>query len=140
MSREDAVRQILIEYFELHNISLSEFGRKSEVSKSTLSKLLNHKYGKIGISGTLLGLIAKGMGMALPELEEKIIEYQIAYQNGKMQQKTYTDKDKLVARISEEIKRLDVEELKILHSIVLEVDKKTLKSLDIIVKNMKNME
>lgn len=140
MSREDAVRQILIEYFELHNISLSEFGRKSEVSKSTLSKLLNHKYGKIGISGTLLGLIAKGMGMALPELEEKIIEYQIAYQNGKMQQKTYTDKDKIVARISEEIKRLDVEELKILHSIVLEVDKKTLKSLDIIVKNMKNME
>lgn len=140
MSREDAVRQILIEYFELHNISLSEFGRKAEVSKSTLSKLLNHKYGKIGISGTLLGLIAKGMGMTLPELEEKIIEYQIAYQNGKMQQKTYTDKDKLVARISEEIKRLDVEELKILHSIVLEVDKKTLKSLDIIVKNMKNME
>lgn len=140
MSREDAVRLILIEYFELHNISLSEFGRKAEVSKSTLSKLLNHKYGKIGISGTLLGLIAKGMGMTLPELEEKIIEYQIAYQNGKMQQKTYTDKDKLVARISEEIKRLDVEELKILHSIVLEVDKKTLKSLDIIVKNMKNME
>lgn len=140
MSREDAVRLILIEYFELHNISLSEFGRKAEVSKSTLSKLLNHKYGKIGISGTLLGLIAKGMGITLPELEEKIIEYQIAYQNGKMQQKTYTDKDKLVARISEEIKRLDVEELKILHSIVLEVDKKTLKSLDIIVKNMKNME
>lgn len=140
MSREDAVRQILIEYFELHNISLSEFGRKAEVSKSTLSKLLNHKYGKIGISGTLLGLIAKGMGMTLPELEEKIIEYQMAYQNGKIQQKSYTDKDKLVARISEEIKRLDVEELKILHSIVLEVDKKTLKSLDIIVKNMKNME
>lgn len=140
MSREDAVRQILIEYFELHNISLSEFGRKAEVSKSTLSKILNHKYGKIGISGVLLGLIAKGMGMTLPELEEKIIEYQIAYQNGELQQKTYTDKDKLVARISEDIKKLDVEELKILHSIVLDVDKKTLKSLDIIVKNMKNME
>ncbi len=140
MSREDAVRQILIEYFELHNISLSEFGRKAEVSKSTLSKILNHKYGKIGISGVLLGLIANGMGMSLPELEEKIIEYQKAYQNGEIQQKTYTDKDKLVARVSEDIKKLDVEELKILHSIVLAVDKKTLKSLDIIVKNMKNME
>jgi len=140
MSREDAVRQILIEYFELHNISLSEFGRKAEVSKSTLSKILNHKYGKIGISGVLLGLIANGVGMTLPELEEKISEYQKAFENGEMKQKTYTDKDKLVARVSEDIKKLDVEELKLLHSIVLAVDKKTLKSLDIIVKNMKNMD
>ena len=37
-------------------------------------------------------------------------------------------------------RKLDVEELKILHSIILEVDKKTLKSLDIIIKNMKNMQ
>ena len=140
MSREDAVRQILIEYFELHNISLSEFGRKAEVSKSTLSKILNHKYGKIGISGVLLGLIANGMGMTLPELEEKIIDCQTAFDKGEIQQKTYTDKDKLVARVSEDIKKLDVEELKILHSIVLAVDKKTLKSLDIIVKNIKNMD
>lgn len=140
MSREDAVRLILIDYLELHNMSLSEFGRKSEVNKATLSKIMNHKYGKIGISGPILGLIAKGMGMTLPELEEEIIECQTAFKNGELQQKTYTDKDKLVARISEDIKKLDVEELKILHSIVLDVDKKTLKSLDIIVKNMKNME
>ena len=122
MSRESAVRLILIEYLELHNMSLSEFGRKSKVNKATLSKLLNNKYGKIGI------------------LEEKIIEYQTAYQNGEVKQKTYTDKDKMIALISDNIKKLDVEELKILHSIILEVDKKTLKSLDIIIKNMKNMQ
>ena len=73
MSRESAVRLILIEYLELHNMSLSEFGRKSKVNKATLSKLLNNKYGKIGISGVILGLIANGMCMDLPELEEKII-------------------------------------------------------------------
>lgn len=140
MSREDAVRLILIDYFDLHNISLSEFGRKAKVNKATLSKIMNRKYGKIGISGVILGLIAKGMGMTLPELEEQIIECQVAFEKGEIQQKTYTDKDKLIARISEDIKKLGVEELKILHSIVLEVDGKTLKSLDIIVKNMKNME
>lgn len=140
MSREDAVRLILIDYFDLHNISLSEFGRKAKVNKATLSKIMNRKYGKIGISGVILGLIAKGMGMTLPELEEQIIECQAAFEKGEIQQKTYTDKDKLIARISEDIKKLSVEELKILHSIVLEVDGKTLKSLDIIVKNMKNME
>ena len=138
MSRESAVRLILIEYLELHNMSLSEFGRKSKVNKATLSKLLNNKYGKIGISGVILGLIANGMCMDLPELEEKIIEYQTAYQNGEVKQKTYTDKEKMI--ISDNIKKLDVEELKILHSIILEVDKKTLKSLDIIIKNMKNMQ
>ena len=137
MSREDAVRLILIDYFELHNISLSEFGRKAQVNKATLSKLLNRKYGKIGISGVILGLIANGMGMTLPELEEEIIECQTAFDKGEIQQKTYTDKDKLIARISEDIKKFGVEELKILHSIVLEIDGKTLKSLDIIVKNMK---
>ena len=100
MSRESAVRLILIEYLELHN----------------------------------------SMCMDLPELEEKIIEYQTAYQNGEVKQKTYTDKDKMIALISDNIKKLDVEELKILHSIILEVDKKTLKSLDIIIKNMKNMQ
>ena len=130
MSRESAVRLILIEYLELHNMSLSEFGRKSKVNKATLSKLLNNKYGKIGISGVILGLIANGMCMDLPELEEKIIEYQTAYQNGEVKPKTYTDKDKMIA----------LEELKILHSIILEVDKKALKSLDIIIKNMKNMQ
>ena len=46
----------------------------------------------------------------------------------------------MIALISDNIKKLDVEELKILHSIILEVDKKTLKSLDIIIKNMKNMQ
>jgi len=137
MSREDAVRLILIDYFELHNISLSEFGRKADVSKATLSKIMNRKYGNIGISGVILGLIANGMGMTLPELEEQIIECQAAFDKGEIQQKTYTDKDKLIARISEDIKKLGVEELKILHSIVLDVDSKTLKSLDIIVKNMK---
>jgi transcriptional regulator with XRE-family HTH domain len=140
MSRESAVRLILIEYLELHNMSLSEFGRKSKVNKATLSKLLNNKYGKIGISGVILGLIANGMCMDLPELEEKIIEYQTAYQNGEVKPKTYTDKDKMIALISDNIKKLDIEELKILHSIILEVDKKALKSLDIIIKNMKNMQ
>ena len=104
MSRESAVRLILIEYLELHNMSLSEFGRKSKVNKATLSKLLNNKYGKIGISGVILGLIANGMCMDLPELEEKIIEYQTAYQNGEVKQKTYTDKDKMIALISDNIK------------------------------------
>ena len=35
--------------------------------------------------------------MDLPELEEKIIEYQTAYQNGEVKPKTYTDKDKMIA-------------------------------------------
>lgn len=140
MSREDAVRLILIEYLDLHNMSLSEFGRKSTVNKATLSKIMNHKHGKIGVSGYILDHIANAMGMTLPELEEKIIEVQTAFQKGEIQQKTYTGKDKLIARISEDIKKLDINELKILHSIILDVDKNTLKSLDIILKNMKNMK
>jgi len=140
MSREDAVRLILIDYLDLHNMSLSAFDRKSGVNKATLSKIMNHKHGKIGVSGYILELIAKGMGMTSPELEEQIIETQALFEKGEIKEKTYTDKDKLIARISEDVKKLDFEDLKILHSIVLAVDKKTLKSLDIIVKNMKNMD
>ncbi len=133
MSREDAVRLILIDYCDTHRISPTEFGRNSNVSKSSISKIMNHKYGHIGISGTILGLIANGMGIELCDLE-KLIE---AYQNGSPPEPITSEKVRLIALINSRLEQLNESDLEVLHSIILAADSKALKNLDIILKNMK---
>lgn len=133
MSREDAVRLILIDYCNEHRITPTEFGRNSNVSKSSISKIMNHKYGRIGISGTILGLIANGMGIELCELEKIII----SYQNGSPPKTEISEKIRLIALINSELEKLSESDLGVLHSIILAADSKALKNLDIILKNMK---
>ena len=133
MSREDAVRLILIDFCDNNRISPTEFGRNSNVSKSSISKIMNHKYGHIGISGTILGLIANGMGIELCDLE-KLIE---AYQNGSPPKTTTSEKVRLIALINSQLEQLNESDLEVLHSIILAADSKALKNLDIILKNMK---
>lgn len=133
MSREDAVRLILIDFCNEHRITPTEFGRNSNVSKSSISKIMNHKYGHIGISGTILKFIANGMGIELCDLE-KLIE---SYQNGSPPETIISSKERLIALITSRLEQLSEDDLTVLHSIILDADSKALKSLDIILKNMK---
>ncbi len=133
ISREDAVRLILIDFCNEHRMTPTEFGRNSNVSKSSISKIMNHKYGHIGISGTILGLIAKGMGIELCDFE-KLIEL---YQNGSPPEHIISEKERLIALITSQLEQLSEEDLEVLHSIILDADSKDLKGLDIILKNMK---
>ena len=133
MSREDAVRLIILDFCDKHHITPTEFGRNADVSKSSISKLMNHKYGKIGISGTILGLIANGMGIELSDME-KLIE---SYQNGNPPSESISEKERLIALITNQLKKLDINDLAVLHSIILDANSKELKNLDIILKNMK---
>ena len=52
MTKDQAIKKILLDYLRLKNMSLSEFSRKSNTSKAFLSKILNDRVGKYGISIT----------------------------------------------------------------------------------------
>lgn len=134
MSIEDAVRLAIIDYCNKHHITPTEFGRKAEVSKTTISKLMNHRYGKVGISGAILDLIAKGMDLTAAEFRKLIAEYQ----NGKTPTPEELEKQQVISLISKRLENLTEEEVMIIYRIILNSNIEQLKDIDL--KFKKNME
>jgi len=134
MSIEDAVRLAIIDYCYKHHITPTEFGRKAEISKTTISKIMNHGYGKVGISGVMLDLIAKGMDLTAAEFRKLITEYQ----NGKTPSPEELEKQQVISLISKRLENLRDEEVMMIYRIILNFNIEQLKDIDL--KLRKNME
>lgn len=135
MSRDEAIRAVILDYCNEHKITPTEFARRCEVSKSYMSKIINDKWGKKGISMTYLGLFAKGMGIDLLYLEKLIITYQ---NNGKNNNKSSEDISKgvIINAIDNDLTKFSKDDLEVLHSIITNINSEKLNILHSILKNM----
>ena len=93
---------------------------------------MNHKYGKVGISGTLLDHIAIGMELTAAEFRKLITEYQ----NGKTPTPEEFEKQQLISLISNRLNNLTDEEVMIIYRITLNANITYLKDIDLKLKNM----
>lgn len=115
MTKDQAIKKILLDYLRLKNMSLSEFSRKSNTSKAFLSKILNDRVGKYGISITYMSLIAKGMNLDEVEFQGLIKEYQDKEndQNNLMSKKSIN-----IAEIKNILEGKSEDEIEIIHYII----------------------
>ena len=72
MTKEQALKLIILDYCSEHNLMPIEFARKCELSKSYISKIINEKFGSVGISLTYLERIANGLNMKIVDLQNLI--------------------------------------------------------------------
>ena len=96
-------------------MSLSEFSRKSNTSKAFLSKILNDRVGKYGISITYMSLIAKGMNLDEVEFQGLIKEYQDKEND---QNNLMTKKSINIAEIKNILEGKSEDEIEIIHYII----------------------
>lgn len=131
MTKEDAIRQIILDYCDDHHLMPVEFARKSEISKSYISKIINRKYGSVGISLTYLSLIAKGLDMKTVDLQILIEKYQSNASEEELR------RTKLIIDITNKVESYNSEDLEVLHSIILNTNSERLEILHSLLKNMK---
>lgn len=131
MTKEAALRQIILDYCEVHHLMPIEFARKCEISKSYISKIINEKFGSVGISLTYLNLIANGLDMKTVDLQKLIEKYQSNATEEEVK------KEKLVIEITNKIESYGVKDVELIHSIILNTDSKRLENLHKYLKNMK---
>lgn len=132
MSRDDAIRQIIIDHLDFSRLSLSEFARRCNTSKAFISKIINKKFGKYGISTSYLGLLAKGMNMTELELQTKISEYQSSSENKKLISKN----DIILNEVKKKLEDFNEYECKLFHSIILNLKSSQLETIDDLIKRM----
>lgn len=131
MTKEDAIRQIILDYCDDHHLMPVEFARKSEISKSYISKIINRKYGSVGISLTYLSLIAKGLDMKTVDLQILIEKYQSNASEEELK------RTKLIIDITNKVESYNCKDLEVLHSIILNTNSERLEILHSLLKNMK---
>jgi len=131
MTKEDAIRQIILDYCDEHHLMPVEFARKSEISKSYISKIINRKYGSVGISLTYLSLIAKGLDMKTVDLQILIEKYQSNANEEELR------RTKLIIDITNKVESYSGKDLEVLHSIILNTNSERLEILHSLLKNMK---
>lgn len=131
MTKEDALRQIILDYCDENHIMPVEFARKCEISKSYISKIINKKYGSVGISLTYLSLIAKGMGIKTVDLQILIEKHQLNASEEEIK------RTKLITDIINKVESYDSKDLETLHSIILNTNSERLEILHSLLKNMK---
>lgn len=131
MSKEEAIRLIILNYCQTHNITPTEFARNSKISKSYISKILKKQFGKVGISMTYTELIAKGMKINMIEFQKLIELYKTKDEND------IQSKEIIIAEINSEIRNLEKEDLKLLHSCLVNINTERLNILHSILENMK---
>lgn len=131
MSKEEAIRLIIQEYCNFHNITPTEFARSSGISKSYISKIMLKQYGKVGISMTYTELIATGMKISMVDFQKLIEQYK--------EKKTANElkKEMIIAEINDNMRTLSKEELELLHSILVNINSEKLNILHNMLKNMK---
>lgn len=132
MTREEAIRQIILDYCESNNILLTQFAKKCNISKSYMSKINLKQFGKIGISMTYLELIAKGLNMSMIDLQILIEKYQ----NCNHKNRNETKKELILSEINDKLRSFSNEDLEVLHSIISNVNHKNLNILHSFLKNM----
>lgn len=133
MTREEAIRQIILDYCESNNILITQFAKRCNISKSYISKINLKQFGKLGISMTYLELIAKGLNMSMVDLQILIEKYQ----NCNHQNKEETKKELILCEINDKLRHFNVEDLEIVHSIISNVNHKDLNILHSFLKNMR---
>lgn len=131
MSKEEAIRLIILDYCQTHKITPTEFARNSKISKSYISKILKKQFGKVGISMTYTELIAKGMKINMIEFQKLIELYKTKDEND------IQNKEIIIAEINSEIRNLEKEDLKLLHSCLVNINTERLNILHSILENMK---
>lgn len=132
MTREEAIRQIILDYCEKNKILLTQFAKKCNISKSYISKINLKQFGKLGISMTYLELIAKGMNMS-------IVDFQILiekYQDNKCNDKEKDERELIINEIIKKLKNFDNDDLQSIYTIVTNINHKNLNLLHSFLKNM----
>ena len=76
MSREEAIRQSILDYSSTLGITPTELARRGGISKSYMNKIVLGQWGKLGISLTYLTKIAKCLNMDVIEYQQLLKEYQ----------------------------------------------------------------
>ena len=134
MTREEAIRLIILDHLKLTGMSISEFARKCEISKAYISKIINKQRGK-NISLTTSMLIAKGMNLTEIEFKELIEKYQ----NDNNQEETdlILKNNIIIADIIDNLKKFNEEELELINNIVQNSNRERLEVVSNLLKSMK---
>lgn len=132
MSNEEALALIIKKYCVVHNISYSEFARETGVSRAYINRIISNKCGKFGISSTIKELIAKGLHTSMPQLEQQIEQYK---NNNDV--KFDDETANTISSIVSELKKYDINDLRIIQSIISESNSQRLKIIYNLLKNMK---
>ena len=132
MSNEEALALIIKKYCVVHNISYSEFARETGVSRAYINRIISNKCGKFGISSTIKELIAKGLHTSMPQLEQQIEQYK---NNNDV--KFDDETANTISSIVSELKKYDINDLRIIQSIISESNSRKLKIIYNLLKNMK---
>lgn len=132
MSNEEALALIIKKYCVVHNISYSEFARETGVSRAYINRIISNKCGKFGISSTIKELIAKGLHTSMPQLEQQIEQYK---NNNDV--KFDDETANTISSIVSELKKYDINDLRIIQSIISESNSQKLKIIYNLLKNMK---
>lgn len=132
MSNEEALALIIKKYCVVHNISYSEFARETGVSRAYINRIISNKCGKFGISSTIKELIAKGLHTSMPQLEQQIEQYK---NNNDV--KFDDEIANTISSIVSELKKYDINDLRIIQSIISESNSQRLKIIYNLLKNMK---
>ncbi len=130
MTKEEAIRLIILDYCKAHNITPTNLGEKAGISKSHIHKIMNLKWGKFGISMTYTEMIANSMGYTMVEFQEMIDKYK---QNEKCDLKTKP----LINKINRELENFSEEDLVKIDNIINNINSE---KLDIILNLLKNMK
>lgn len=132
MSNEEALALIIKKYCVVHNISYSEFARETGVSRAYINRIISNKCGKFGISSTIKELIAKGLHTSMPQLEQQIEQYK---NNNDV--KFDDETANTISSIVSELKKYDINDLRIIQNIISESNSQKLKIIYNLLKNMK---
>ena len=132
MSKEEAIRLIILDYCDLHRITPTQFAKDSGISKSYISKIMKKQYGKVGISMTYTELIATGMKISMLDFQRLIEQYKTKDDNNPYNH----DNEIIITQINNELRNFKKEDLEVLHSILANIDSEKLNILHSILKNM----
>lgn len=127
MDRNYALKFIIEQYMTTHNLKQYEFADKCEVSKSFINKICNRKQGKFNVSEMYFIRLAKGMGITSDELH-KMLE-NIETVNFKKSNIEEQPLDLLI----KDVKKLNDEKLKLIHSITKEILKCRSKKMNLLI-------
>lgn len=132
MSREEAIRQSILDYCDTLGITPTELARRGDISKSYINKIVNCQWGKLGISYTYLSKIAKCLNMDIMEYQELLKKYQ---EEGKAD--TSLKKDEIIIKsILSQLEKFNANDLEKIYNILLKCDSNRLENIYNLLKSM----
>lgn len=132
MSREEAIRQSILDYCNTLDITPTELARRSDISKSYINKIVNCQWGKLGISYTYLIKIAKCLNMEIMEYQELLKQYE----DGNKKNESFEKNEVIIKNILKELERFDDKDLEKIYNIIKKFDSNRLESIYSLLKSM----